>query len=293
METTYPSSDKLTTLSHTTFAAEARAFMAVVKREWLHFVRYPTWIIALTIWPLIFPAAYMLSARALAGPDGAGLQRFLQVAGTDNFLGYIVIGTAAWMWFNTMLWNVGFAMRNEQLHGTLESSWLSPTWRFTFLLGSSPVQFVSMAIFMTTMVIEHSLFFNLRFHGSLPLILLVVLVAIPSIYGIGFVFASLVTAAREASAFVYLVRGIVMIFCGITYPLTVLPQWMQSVSEWLPPTILIRAARAAALDSAGLPAVFPDLIRLVTFGVVWMTAGYLIFRWTERRARRLGTLNQF
>ncbi len=44
------------------------------------------------------------------------------------------------------------------------------------------------------------------------------LVSIPSIYGLGFAFASIVITAREANAFVFLVRGLVMIFCGITYP---------------------------------------------------------------------------
>ena len=293
METTLSPVKALTSLSNSSLAAELRAFAAVIKRDWLHFVRYPTWIIALIIWPVIFPATYVLSARALAGPDGAGLQRFLQVAGTSNFLGYIVVGTTVWMWFNMTLWNVGFAMRGEQLHGTLESNWLSPTWRFSFLLGTAPTQFAIMLVFMATTVIEQSLFFGLRFDGSIGLVLLVLAAAVPSIYGIGFAFASVVTMAREANAFVYLVRGLVMIFCGITYPLSVLPGWMQNVAEWLPPTVLIRAARAAALNAASLEALLPDLIRLLLYGLFWMAAGYFLFTRAERRARRLGSLGQF
>jgi ABC-2 type transport system permease protein len=57
-------------------------------------------------------------------------------------------------------------------------------------------------------------------------------VSIPSIYGLGFAFASVVIAAREANAFVFLVRGLVMIFCGITYPIAVPPPgWMQGVAQ--------------------------------------------------------------
>ncbi len=54
--------------------AEARSLAAVVRKEWLNFMRYPSWIIALFVWPVIFPAAYILGARALAGPEGSGLQ---------------------------------------------------------------------------------------------------------------------------------------------------------------------------------------------------------------------------
>ena len=293
MDTTFSPSHTLKSLSNSGFGAELRALGAVIKRDWLHFVRYPTWMISLVIWPIIFPATYVLSARALAGPDGSGLTRFLQIAGTDNFLGYIIIGTTAWMWFNTTLWNVGFALRSEQRHGTLEASWLTPTWRFSLLLGTGPSQFLTMLIFMLSTFVEYSLFFGLRFHGSLVLFALVLLAAIPSVYGVGFVFASLVMAVREANAFVFLVRGIVMIFCGITYPLSVMPLWMQNVAAWLPPTVIIRAAREAALNGADPTRLFPDIALLLAMGAIWLLAGYVLFNYVDRRARRLGTLNQF
>lgn len=293
METTFPALKPLESLSRAGLASELRALMAIVKREWLHIIRYPTYIINLLFWPIIFPATYVLSARGLAGPDGSGLQRFLQTAGTNNFLGFIIVGTTTWMWLNTTLWNVGLALRSEQRHGTMESNWLSPTWRFSFLLGTGPSQMAMMASFMTMTFLEFTLFFGLHLNGSLGYFILVLLAGALSIYGIGFVFASLVMAAREANAFVFLVRGIVMLFCGITYPLSVLPGWMQSVANWLPPTIIIRAAREAVLNGARPELLLPDLGRLLVFGLVWLLLGYIIFNIVERRARRLGTLNQF
>jgi ABC-2 type transport system permease protein len=293
METALPAFKSTISLSRSTFAAELRALGAVVKRDWLHFIRYPTWIISLLVWPVLFPAAYVLSARALAGPDGSGLQRFLATAGTDNFLGFIIVGTTTWMWLNTTLWNVGLALRSEQRHGTMEANWLTPTWRFSFLLGTSPTQLFMMVVFMAMTFLEFTLFFGMRLNGSLGYFLLVLLAAGPCIYGIAFVFASLVMAAREANSFVFLVRGIVMIFCGITYPLSVMPGWMQSVAAWLPPTIIIRAAREALLNGARPELLIPDLERLLVFGIFWLVLGYIIFNVVERRARRLGTLNQF
>jgi ABC-2 type transport system permease protein len=110
---------------------------AVVRREWNIFIRYPSWVFAMLVWPIIFPMAYILTGRALSGPDGSGLALFNQVTGSDDFIGYIAVGTTIWMWQNVVLWNVGFALRSEQLRGTLESNWLTPTWRFWYLLGSS------------------------------------------------------------------------------------------------------------------------------------------------------------
>ncbi|HEY6072340.1 MAG TPA: ABC transporter permease [Anaerolineales bacterium] len=280
-------------LGHSSSLNSLRALIAVMRREWLIFVRYPSWVISLFIWPVIFPLSYLLTARALSGRDGAGLANFQAATGLHDYIGYIAIGTIIWMWQNVVLWNVGFSLRNEQLRGTLESNWLSPTWRFAYLLGASAPQLLSMLMFLTVSAIEFVLFFGVRFQGSFWLTLLALAVAIPSVYGLGFAFASLVITAKEANAFVFLVRGLVMIFCGITYPLSVLPGWMQPIAKWLPQTYIIHAIRSASLSRDGFPAIAGDLQALLLFGAFWLTFGYLVFNWMERRARQSGAIGQY
>jgi len=275
------------------FAAEWRALRAVVHREWTIFRRYPSWIIALFIWPIIFPMAYLLSSQALAGPNGGGLLIFQHNAGTTDVVGYIAIGTIIWMWQNVVLWNVGFSLREEQLRGTLESNWLSPSWRFSLLLGNSAVQMVTMLIFIGVSLLEFSLFFGVRFNGNPLVVALLFLVSIPSIYGLGFAFASIVITAREANAFVFLVRGLVMIFCGITFPIAVLPHWMQSVATLLPQTYIIYGFREAMLNGADFATLWPTFQALILFGAFWLTVGFALFRRMERRARQTGALGQY
>ena len=273
--------------------SDLKALGAVVRREWVIFVRYPSWIIALFIWPVIFPMGYILTARALSGMDGSGLATFQSTTGLNEYVGYIAVGTMIWMWQNIVLWAVGFSLRNEQMRGTLESNWLSPTWRFSYLLGSSIPQMVSMFMLMLISGLEYAFIFGVNFSGSLWLTLLVILVAIPSVYGLGFAFASLVITLKEANTFVFLVRGIVMIFCGITYPLALLPGWMQSVSGWLPQTYIIHAVRTAALSREGFSAIAFDLKMLLLFGIFWLALGYMLFNLMERRARRTGAIGQY
>jgi len=275
------------------FRSDLRAILAVFRREWTIFRRYPSWIIGLFIWPLIFPMMYILTARALSGPDGSGLSVFMKTTGASDFNGYIVIGTTVWMWQNIVLWDVGFSLRDEQMRGTLESNWLSPTWRFSYLLGRTGPQVISMFMFITITAIEFGLLFGVRLNGSPWMILLMMLVAIPSIYGLGFAFASLVITVKEANAFVFLLRGLVMIFCGITFPVSLLPGWMQSISKWLPQTYLIHGMRAAAFSNAGLAELASDLIPLLLFGIFWFVVGYFAFLWMERRARKTGAIGQY
>jgi ABC-2 type transport system permease protein len=275
------------------FTSDLRAVSAILRREWTIFTRYPSWIISLVIWPLIFPMLYILTARALAGPDGSGLAVFMATTGATDYIGYIIVGTTVWMWQNIVLWDVGFSLRNEQMRGTLESNWLSPTWRFSYLLGHSAPQIVSMFMFISITALEFGLIFGVRLNGSAWMLGLMMLAAIPAIYGLGFAFASLVITVKEANAFVFLIRGMVMIFCGITFPVAILPNWMQSFSKWLPQTYLIHGMREAAFSNAGITELLPDLIPLVSFGTFWLLIGYFTFLWMERRARQTGAIGQY
>jgi ABC-2 type transport system permease protein len=245
------------------------------------------------VWPIIFPAGYILTGRALAGPDGSGLAVFTKTTGITDFLGYIVVGTTIWMWQNVVLWNVGLALREDQLRGTLESNWMSPTWRFSFLLGTGITQSFTMLAFLIVSALEFGLLFGVHYNGNLGLVILMLAAAIPSIYGLGFAFASVVIAAREASTFVFLVRGLVMIFCGITFPISLLPGWMQGIARWMPQTYIIHAVRSAALAGASFKDLTPDLAALLAFGAGWLTLGYLLFKWMDKRARQTGGIGQY
>lgn len=275
------------------FLAEMRVLGAVMVNRWLHVIRYPSWVIQLVIWPLIFPAAYILTARAFAGPGQLALPLFNQAAGTDNYIGFIVVGTTVYMWQNIVLWDVGGTLRNEQLRGTLESIWLSPAWRFSLLIGSSLVQMITIVLFVVFTFTEYALIFHVPFNGNIPLTILLFVVSIPSTYGIGITFASLVIRLKEANAFVYLVRGLVMIFCGITFPISVLPGWMAGVSRWLPQTYMIRSIRASILVGADFNALRGDILILLGFGAFWLLVGFFTFRWMERLSKKSGVIGQY
>jgi ABC-2 type transport system permease protein len=275
------------------FVAELHVLWAVLKKQWFHVIRYPSWVIQLIIWPLIFPAAYILTARAFAGPDQMALQYFTEATGTNNYIGFIIVGTVVWMWQNIVLWDVGLALRNEQLRGTLESNWLSPAWRFSLLIGASLVQMITVVLFVIVTFLEYRLIFKVPFNANIGLTILVFLASVPAIYGIGITFASLVIRLKEANAFVYLVRGMVMIFCGVSFPIAVLPGWMVAVSKWLPQTYMIRAIRMSTLTNAGFQDLQKDILILLAFGVFWLTTGYITFNWMERLSRKSGIIGQY
>lgn len=277
-----------------TLASEVRAVLAAAKKEWTIFRRYPTWIIAFIVWPVMFPLASILTAKALAGPDNSAMGMFQQMTGTVDYISFIVIGNLIYMWLNITLWDVGLQLRNEQMRGTLESNWLCPVWRMSLIVGGSLTKLGTSLLFIVMTMIEFWLIFGVQvFRGNLWLVLLLMGLTIPCIYGIGIAFGSLVLRFKEANAMVFLVRGLVMIFCGIAYPIAVLPGWMQTVAQYIPMTYSIQGIREVALAGATLTEIMPVVTPLVIYAVGLPILGFVAFNIVERRARRTGSLAQY
>jgi len=282
------------TLAQRSMFSELQALLAVARKEWIIFRRYPSWVVAFFIWPVLFPIGYIFTAKALGGPDGSALPAFGKLAGTTDYVSFMAVGSIMWMWLNMTLWDVGYQLRNEQMRGTLESNWLCPVWRISIMLGGSLTKLATSLLFLGVTIVEFRLIFRVQLvKGNLALFLLILLLVIPSIYGIGVAFGSLVIRFKEANAMVFLVRGMFMVFCGISYPLEVLPGWMKGIASFLPLTYAIRDTRAVVLAGATFTDILTDLRKLAIFAIIMPILGYVAFYFAERRSRRIGTLSQY
>jgi ABC-2 type transport system permease protein len=81
-----------------------------------------------------------------------------------------------------------------------------------------------------------------------------------------------------------------LLFCGVNIPLESLPEWMQTVSQFLPFTHGLAAVRAA-IDGAGLDQVGGLIATEFLIGMAYAIAAFFLFRWLERGAYRNATLD--
>lgn len=267
--------------------------LAVAKKDFIQLVRYPTWPIGLVVWPLIFPLLYILSAYGYAGPSGSGIKAFEAATGTDSFEGFIVIGTMTWMWINITMWNFGGFLRDEQERGTLESNWLCPINRFDFLFGGGIVTLFTCTLMTVVSIIEYRFIYGINFTGNVLQWIVVYLSMLPAVYGLGLTFASVVLWAKEVGATVNVVRGIIMILCGITFPIAVMPGWMQGISKYIPITHGIEAARQVMINGISLTGASKSIMLCLIEGIVIFIIGRLIFIKVESRVKMSGSLERF
>jgi ABC-2 type transport system permease protein len=123
--------------------------------------------------------------------------------------------------------------------------------------------------------------------------LVVIGVAVPALYGLGALFAAVVLRFGEVGALVQSVRGVFTVFCGMSFPIVVLPEWGRAVALALPPTYLISDLRQVLLSGADLADLVPDLAILLGLGLLLCALAIVAFHRTERHARRGGSLAQY
>lgn len=270
-----------------------RTILAVMRREFIVIIRYPTWIIEVIIWPMIFPLLYILSAIGFAGPDKVGLSTFTSAAGTNDYRGFIVVGTMAWMWVNTTMWKFGTYLRQEQMFGTLESNWLCPIKKFDFLVGASIISMIEGLLMTVVSVVEYKFIYGIHFQGNPLTWMIMFIIMVPGVYGLGTIFASLVLWAKETNSAVNVVRGIMMMLCGITFPIAVTPNWMQRLAKLIPFTYGISATRQVMVNGDTLSSASHNILMCIFEGIILLILGRLAFMYTERRVKNIGALGRF
>jgi len=275
-------------------AADLRAFVAAVRKELRTVRRYPTLWLGIVFWPVLLPASYVLMGQAYSGNDPKAIAAFAERSGTVEVAGFVFVGFAMYMWLSTILWGPGTALRTEQMRGTLEAMFLTPTSRLVALFGPPAAALPTLGLTFVVMGAAMWILFGV----ALPLdgvlrTLIVIAFALPALYAIGTLFAAGVLRFGEIGPIVQLVRGIFVLACGITFPVLMLPGWAQAVASVLPPTYIVQDIRAVLLRGLGLADVAGDLAITVGLTAVFAVFAIVIFRALERSARRSGMLGRY
>ncbi len=208
-------------------------------------------------------------------------------AGRQNAL-YFALGNALQLTANAGIFGVIATVANERQFGTLPILLGSPANRLVTFLSRAIVNVIDgIATVVVGLLVTVVLFGLDLHHGNLPLLGLCVIVMSLTTAGLGLMFGSIGLVTRDAIIIANIVYYVLLIVCGINFPVSRLPGAVQLISYSLPLTRGVQAAREAA-EGASLQQVAGLLGGEVLVGLVWAFGGYLLFRVLESYARRGG-----
>lgn len=262
--------------------------------------RYKGAILLESFLPIFFAAMPILLGIAVAGSEENAANNFFENTqaagqGTSEYRLYMLLGSSTFMVVSLMLWLIGYWVRREQETGTLESIYLAPAKRFHVLVGVTTYSMVrSLTAFVVAMFVGSLLFGVNPLSGNLLAAIGYLILGIPALWGLSFIFGALILRVREANSVIQLIQWVVPFFMGVYFPVTMFPPLLRFIAMAFPPTLMNDAMRSSLLRISSLygPAY---VVLALMFLAAWITPllGYEFFGAMERRLKRNEGVGQY
>jgi len=271
--------------------ATTQALAAIFWKGVKHYIRYPGNFFIYLFMPFLFTLLVFGMGQFVGG--GNATVNFAARTGTSNIIVYEILGSAVWMTSWVVVEDVGVALRDEQMKGTLEQNFLAPVNRFTLLVGMSLTDVViTTSIFFIVVGVTLAIVLPSSFLSIIPAFLALLVGLIP-LFGIGFLFAGFVIRFKEPYVFTQIVNLLFATLTGTYYPVTFLPYWAQFLSRILPQTYVIDDMRQIILANQTLVNLYGSIFVLLALALAYPTLGYAIFKRIEKKAGVSGEFSKY
>lgn len=211
-----------------------------------------------------------------------------------TYLEFVVIGVAVGVFVQFALTRVAAALRQEQLQGTLESMLATPTAPGTIQLGSVVFDLVYIPVRTIVFLVVMTVAFGLDFEASgvVPATL-VLLAFIPFVWGLGVLGAAVILVVRRGGGVATIAGGLLALLSGAYFPVSLLPSWLQPLSDWNPIAVTLDGMRSSLLAGADWRATADDFAILLPFSLLALVIAMAAFRLALRHERARGTLGVY
>ncbi len=121
---------------------------------------------------------------------------------------------------------------------------------------------------------------------SMGSVLIFVTVAIVGFRAVGLILASVVNSMQESQLLVQLIYLPMLFLSGATFPLSMFPAWLLTVTQFLPATYMVVGIQGMLLRNEGMAANIQPALALVLTACVGLFIAYKLFRWEKEEKIR-------
>jgi ABC-2 type transport system permease protein len=192
----------------------------------------------------------------------------------------IVPGLMGVMLTMTMIIITGLAITRERERGTMESLLSTPAHPGEVILGKI-VPYIMVGYVQVFLVLLAARFmFGVPMLGSVPLLLVLVLLFIVANLAVGITFSTIAQNQLQAVQMAFFFFLPSLLLSGYMFPFRGMPDWAQAIGECLPLTHFLRVVRGILLKGNGLAECLPDLWPIALFLVIVLAVGIKRYRQT-------------
>ena len=180
--------------------------------------------------------------------------------------------------FQGAVMGMGRAIAGEKRDGSLTRVFLTPTSNVTIILGTL-LFYVIFEVFRSTFMMLFAMnIFHISVQGSLFAVFVVIVIYAAVCTSIGMFFSSLVKSEQQYLGLSMLVSMPTVFLSGAFLPIQAMPQFLQRLAAFLPVTYAADALRGVMIKGLSITTVFFDLLVLLLFLAVTLSAVFVTFK---------------
>jgi len=206
---------------------------------------------------------------------------------------YVVIGNAVQSVAITTLYAVSDIPGTEKHVGTLPTLMSTPSSLFSIFLGMAIFNIVSGFLAVGISLCYATFIFGVSFSSANYLsVIVVIILTVLSLAGMGMAIGGIGLRLRTSAIIANVVSYIGLVLCGVNFPISYLPGWLQSISYCLPLTYAVDATRGAVAGSTVF-ALWEPISMMIILGLVYAVLSIVLFSFFEKSAKRSGSYDMF
>jgi ABC-2 type transport system permease protein len=253
---------------------------------------YPVVFVFWAVFPIFWFIPFILQGQAFVG--GLQSQSFAQIAGTPEFIPFIVLGAILNSYVLTSLYGMGESIRREAYRGTLDYILSSPCNKAFILIGKALSESLSSTLFAISQLAICIFFFGIELTlGIIMPVIFIVILLILGLYGIALILAAVSLRYKQAHDLAHTLEYVFYVFAPVRYPLASLPLWAQIFGKLLPLTYALIAVRSIMLLKESLSFVYLEVLALLIIDGIVILVGFYLFNWMEEKTKKSGTISHY
>ncbi|MHB8352449.1 MAG: ABC transporter permease [Thermoplasmata archaeon] len=222
-----------------------------------------------------FLGASLLSEAALQG---------------ETYIAFFVVGLAFQGFVTNLVGLLAQRIRSEQMMGTLELVFLSPTRPGSVLFYSSLFGFLLNLMAAAVILVVGVGVLGVHLALNAPAFAVAVVLLAISSSGLGFIAAAFILWTKQGNPVGLFFSIFTQFFAGVLFPVAFLPASIRWLSYSIPLTFGLDALRSSLLSDGSISSNAPAFALMAIYAAVTIPLGLALFQWTLVKTKDDGTM---
>lgn len=216
----------------------------------------------------------------VTGTAGDTMERVPVEGRRVRYVDWVVPGILGMNLMFSSLFGVGYVIVRYRKNGVLKRLKATPVTPLEFLTSQLLSRFLIMLVVSVTVYTAAKLALNLLMLGSYRDLILIAVTGNLALISIALMVAARISSEEVANGVLNLITLPMLLLSEVWFSLDGVPAWMQRLSQALPLTHMVQAARKVMVEGAGLGEIAHHLGLLAAMAVIFTAVAASIFRWS-------------